>query len=182
MGCDIHGWVEVKRFATQPRSVWEGVADLGKILCRSYIMFGRLAHDGRRRKPGDRTLFNDRGLPPRDNAEKSMAAMTMEDYDNWEADAHHESYFLWSELVRERVRIAIGPQGVGDVEAERPIDYLRDGYNEYKDGGSHYKAEYNNNMSYGRVVRKWESAFGVTKSLAESYGEEQVRWVIWFDN
>lgn len=182
MGCDIHGWIEVNRFPTQHDSdgkwAWESAVNLDKVLCRSYTLFARLSHNGSRRNHGETTLFADRGIPPKEN----LADRTLEHYEDWEADAHHESHFTHAELTQTRVRVKAGN---GEAEGIRPIDYLREGLEEYnpKNPDALFTSEdTNNSMRYGRKKRRWESAFEVSEALAESNGHKQVRWVIWFDN
>ena len=179
MGCDIHGWIEVNRFPTRedPDSefAWESAVWLDKVLCRSYTMFGRLAHDGSRQKFGDIALFAGRGLPDRDN----LGRKTRENYEQkWEMDAHHQTHFTHAELTQSRIRVDVAN---GTSEEVVPIEYLREGledaYKEWQDDEG-----YNAHMAYGRKRRAWESAFNISEALAEANGHEQVRWVIWFDN
>lgn len=181
MGCDIHGWIEVNRFATNHdpygKWAWESVVNLTKVLDRNYRVFGRLSHDGTRQTEGDIALFADREMPQKD----SLGEDALKDYNRGKIDAHHESHFTHAELTQTRVRVNVGQSAQGI----KPINYLRDAiehYNPENPDADHVHKRTNNSMTYGRTKRKWESAFSISEALAESYGHEQVRWVIWFDN
>lgn len=182
MGCDIHGWIEVNRYpATHDpdgKWAWEAVVHLDKVLERTYIAFGRLAHDGSRQRDGDIAPFAGRGIPPLEN----LGDKTKENYKRWRVDAHHQSHFTHAELTQTRVRVGVGEK---DTESIVPIEYIREGLEEYNPDNpdaEFVRSDVNNAMRYGRVKRAWEAAFNVSESLAESNGHEQVRWVIWFDN
>lgn len=182
MGCDIHGWIEANRYATKhdpdEKWAWESIVDLRKTLERSYTLFGRLSHTGSRQQAGDTALFADRGIPEMEN----LGDKAQEDYEYWEADAHHESHFTHAELTQTRVRVNVGE---GATQGIKPIEYLRDGLEDYNADNPDARQvgeDLNNSMRYGRKKRRWECAFSISEALADTYGHEQVRWVIWFDN
>lgn len=181
MGCDIHGWIEVVRHAVyedDERFKWSSAVDLSKVLSRDYVTFGRLAHDGRRQQDGDRALFAGRGLPKREHLDDP----TLDDYEDLEADAHHESHFTHAELTQDRITIHV-PEG--ETRRVTPVEYIREGIEEYNPenpDAEHTREDKNNSMTYGHKKRAWEAAFGTSHALAQRCGHEQVRWVIWFDN
>lgn len=182
MGCDIHGWIEANRFPANHDPdgewAWESVTRLDKVLKRSYTLFGRISHTGSRQQAGDTALFANRGIPEL----KNLGKKTRADYEDWEADAHHETHFTHAELTQTRVRVKVGE---GESKGIRPIEYLREGledYNPENPDANQVSEDLNNSMRYGRKKRAWEAAFSISEALAEANGHEQVRWVIWYDN
>lgn len=182
MGCDIWGWIEVmdnpRLYDPGDRFAWRSVVDLNGILPRDYVMFGRLAHDGTRQQPGDTAIFAGRGLPDREN----MGEKTRESYyEEWESDAHHETHFTHAELTAENVRVEAGS---GEVFSKNPVEYVTEGLEELynPENIDTNGSKVNDRMKYGYKMRRWEGAVNTSAALAESFGREQVRWVIWFDN
>lgn len=175
MGCDIHGWIEAcvhPEYYDDPHTddfAWSSIMRLDRITPRNYRVFGRLAHDGSRQRADEVALFSGRGIP--DN----VADKTGDDYLDWKADAHHESWFLHSELFGNEVKISVEDEGTS-VEEYFPIEYVRDGVKETWCEGEEECA-----ICLADEAR-WEACFSSSKKYAEAFGPENVRWVIWFDN
>lgn len=88
MGCDIHGYIEVKKYDWYPG--WDVCLDIGSIVGRNYDMFALLF--GVRNRASYIPLAERRGLPA------DISEEAKKDYDEWESDAHSPSWITWGEI------------------------------------------------------------------------------------
>ena len=101
MGCDIHGFVEVREFPDFIPYYWDSVVNAGFILGRHYKLFSRLFGVRGNEKP---IAFN-RGLP-KDyslNEEESDLTLSQREYLTWKDDAHSESWISFRELIENKI-------------------------------------------------------------------------------
>jgi len=87
MGCDIHGWVEIKRYPES--NFWWRAMNVGVFATRNYGLFDTLF--GVRGNSGG--LFPDRGLPA--DCDESI----QEEYNDGEADWHSATHVYGNELM-----------------------------------------------------------------------------------
>jgi len=187
MGCDIHGWVEVKE-----KYGWASVICIDELIWRNYDMFGSLF--GVRNYAGFRPIAPNRGFP------EDASYITKRDYKGWGIDAHSATWITWKEIKeidweeeaeREDARIHVYKvREDGTLEYRHKFlwsseltheDYriLRE-KKELRKDNIVYKLE--------KIKRKdalsndWKALFELMEVLAKRYGDENVRLVVWFDN
>lgn len=85
MGCDIHGWIEIKR-----KERWYQSVDIRSFINRHYAFFG--AFFGVRNYMEFDPLFELRGAP------SDMHWKTQSDLDEYNGDAHSITHFYVDEL------------------------------------------------------------------------------------
>ena len=188
MGCDIHGWVEVKLLDT-----WYPVIDISLFVHRNYDMFGCLF--GVRNYCKFKPIAANRGIPD------DVSELVKKEIRSWDIDGHSHTWITYREIKN------INWDEEGDEIDERVHQYKR-----LKDGSLKYigKCLWSSRLDdpeiqkqlrekgecevdgiiyrYEKVKRKdalsrdWEFLFKCMEYLAECYGEENVRLVVWFDN
>jgi hypothetical protein len=181
MGTDIGGWVEVKQYTS-----WYGVIRVQDILDRHYDMFGCLF--GVRNYAGFVPVVEQRGMP--DDASHEVKD------DWWHTISKAHTWISWEEI-----------RGIDWDEPAEKLDqrvhyYQRDENGEWRfyqkaAGGypPHIKVDKEQAIEIDgilykveRMVRRdalvyqWEFLFKMMEMLAERYGAENVRLVVWFDN
>jgi hypothetical protein len=98
MGCDIHGYIEVRPHWSKD---WSSMTDLGVLLGRNYDMFSKFF--GVRQMTEFTPLFANRGVPEYSDRQKKhddwdSRCETQKEYERWDGDAHSASYFYANEL------------------------------------------------------------------------------------
>jgi tRNA-binding EMAP/Myf-like protein len=91
MGCDVHGFVEVRRPSGVDEHKWVAVLNIKHVIRRGYDSFGSLF--GVRNGSGFTPYAHARGLPG-DLSEAARAA-----YESREVDAHSMSYLTLEDVV-----------------------------------------------------------------------------------
>jgi hypothetical protein len=175
MGIDIHGWVEIK-----PKTQWQGVIKIDSILGRNYLMFG--------------CLFDEKCYF--ESVASSRAPTNTSDEVSYDNAFHHAGLeqcltyseikkINWSELsieMMEHVYVRDGFDKLHLIEGYElsNVDYTRlqkDSY--FEKGCLIFKLE--------KIQRKdclthdWLRLFEFMRILADEFGEENVRLVVWFD-
>ena len=107
MGCDIHGWVEIKEY--QWTNYWSTAISVSAIVGRNYDMFALLF--GVRNDAHFVPVAEDRGIP--DDATDIVKG----DFAHWGMDGHSPSYITWQEIQQ------IDWQAYGTQEADRIFCY-----------------------------------------------------------
>jgi len=90
MGCDIHGWVEIKPYNWN-KEYWNAVFDIDH-LERNYLMFARLFGV---RLAEIKAIAPNRGLPPNGTHDDWRKIDTT----YWEADGHSHSWISLEEII-----------------------------------------------------------------------------------
>ena len=192
MGCDIHGFIEVKTGDT-----WEAAEDIRDDVQRNYDMFGMLF--GVRNYVGFAPIAPQRGIPT------DAATKTQQEYQRWDEDAHSPSWLAYSEIAAlNRDEVSASPDeriheyrqnAAGEWEAHSKSAYssvlahaLGVDYNyrswpvgtEWNINGTLYRVEA---MRRGDIIpSEWEKLFSRMASHATTHGPDGVRMVVWFDN
>ncbi len=192
MGCDIHGWVEIKPMETL--NYWRSVLNVGALVVRNYDIFGSLF--GVRNHVGFEPIAADRGLP------EKVSELCQKESDRWGVDGHSHTWIsaieLWgidwneeSTKVDDRIHVyKLTPEG----ERETPDEFTKflwgselDDYQE--ELAKHGQVQIDNMLYiYEKVCRRdaigkdWKLLLDFIKKLAEAYGSDNVRMVVWFDN
>lgn len=106
MGCDIHGWVEARPFATSKISDdWYSYINAENVLGRNYDMFAKLFGvrlEVVEQRSGQKviSIASQRGLPEYGKYQKDSPHVTIDDYREWEGDAHSVSWISYKELQK----------------------------------------------------------------------------------
>lgn len=168
MGCDIHGWVEIKRGKS-----WQSVHEVPND--RSYDMFGILADV--RNYIDLKPIAHPRGLDVED-----LSFWAKMDYDKWSSDAHSASWLNWSDIEnydwdQKSIdgRVSIVNKETGEEKLKASLinpDLLKDD-EEFR----HIER-----IAKEIVPLKWQGLFKEMEFYATELGEENVRIVFWFDN
>ncbi len=190
MGTDIIGWVEFK----SAQGEWNHVIDIGLLIDRNYDAFGCLF--GVKNYAQFTPLAADRGLPDDLSPQVRHAAEETGEY------AFGHTWVTWAELsqldlrqtaakVDERIhRYRHGVDGKLIFEGKAVwsadlVGVLGAGTlapsegQQWEIGGHLYRAE---RMSRADAITDdWQVLFEMMGTLAEHYGNESVRLVVWFD-
>lgn len=106
MGCDIHGWVEMK----DGNWGWDAVVNIDSLINRGYDAFAYLF--GVRNYANFEALFEDRGIP------EGASWKLRQDYEHWGEDAHSASYATLTEILAH-----VQPDGESALPDERIHQY-----------------------------------------------------------
>jgi hypothetical protein len=95
LGCDIHGWVEVRPYKWD-EEYWSAVYDIDH-LDRNYVLFDRLFGV---RGPHDnvKPLAEQKGIPP-SGVHDEFNDWRAKDLAYWEADGHSHSWVSLQEII-----------------------------------------------------------------------------------
>lgn len=198
MGCDIHGYVEVdKKHYDEDDSWWKSAGDIFPFVGRAYDSFGCLF--GVRNYAQFDPVAADRGIP--DNAGRTVK----EEYESWGIDAHSASHLYYSEVQEidwletaenpdERYSIldenkeptgskfALGP-GSGWTEV------VQENREAIESGEPVPNEDCDMYIQRRELTRKeamsdaWDWLLNDHMALlADRFGSENVRLVVWFDN
>ena len=106
MGCDIHGYVEAQLFATNNISdEWYTIINAENVLGRNYDMFAKLFGvrlEVVEQRSGQQVIpiaYN-RGLPEYGTYQQNNPNDTINDFREWEGDAHSPSWIDYKELKK----------------------------------------------------------------------------------
>lgn len=198
MGCDIHGYVEVDiRHNEDDEQWWNPAGNLFPFVGRSYDSFGCLF--GVRNYSNLEPIAPDRGIP------SDASSTVTDDYESWGVDAHSASHVTheelqdvdWSEEAVEPdsrysvldenkeptgTKFALGP-GSGWTEI---VEENREAI----DAGEPVPGPDGETYLQRRTQTREEALSGswdwllneYMGTLADRFGGENVRMVVWFDN
>lgn len=187
MGCDIHGWIEVRQFEFDPK-YWTTAVNAGMLLDRNYDMFGCLF--GVRNYTNFKPIANNRGVP--DDVSKKVR----KEIDDWAGDGHSHSYITYEEMKR------INWEEEAEDYDGRIHEYNLDGRMVSKfEWCSSLTEEDLKTLAKEKVLKKdkwifklekerrkdarggrWDLIEKLMSVLADAFGDENVRLVVWFDN
>jgi hypothetical protein len=197
MGTDIHGWVEIKMPWSEH---WYEIIRVGLLLNRSYDIFGCLF--GVRNYANFAPIAAHRGIPV--DASEVVKQEAGNEYD------HSHSWITWAEIKQidweepaelpdSRIH-RYGRDEQGNLVLESKASWDRDfaaqvGYSiaegvsgtrtwpegqEWEINGKIYRSE---RMKRGDVLGSdWRTLFKMMEALAEQYGDDHVRLIVWFDS
>lgn len=200
MGCDIHGYVEVdKRHNRDGDPWWKAAGNLFPFVGRSYDSFGCLF--GVRNYSRFDPIAPKRGIP--DDAGRTVT----EDYESWGSDAHSASYITYSEIKAidrsETAKDRDGRYSILDENKEPTgtkfslVSGGASGWNEIVSENQDKidAGEPVPNKSGERYIQRRKQTRGEALSgawdwfltdycglLADRFGDDAVRVVVWFDN
>lgn len=209
MGCDIHGWVEIKPWPKTSPDHWQSVVSIRPgIVGRNYDMFGLLF--GVRNYVSQNAIAEGRGLPKYDkfqtkDKDDDDRPLTLKEREKWNGDGHSDTWISYSEIA------AIDWEKESEYEDERIHEYRikEDGSEEYVGKAAMYgflTQEELHMLSTKKVINKinngikfrfklektklkdclsgdWQVLFDIMKRLAEQQeNKDNVRLVVWFDN
>lgn len=192
MGCDIHGWVEIRTHN------WYAMVNIEGCTGRSYDTYGCLF--GVRNSANFEPVAKRRGLPD------DLSIKARRDYQSAESDHHSMSYLTYEEIQdidwSESAQDSDGRVAVVDEDGETQIKAgyiagVHDGLSEEQlaraqngdripltdtDGEARY-ATHKTLTRDEAVSGAWQWLLGDQMDLlADQYGAENVRLVVWFDN
>lgn len=199
MGCDIHGFVELDKrgHGDDERSWWVAAGNLFGFVGRSYDSFGCLF--GVRNYANFDPVAPDRGIP--EHASRTVE----EDYESWGVDAHSASFLTFEEML------AIDWQETAESPDERysildenqeptgtkfglgPASWWTEVVKDNKaaiEAGEPVAHPDGDNYIQRRTPTREEALSGAWDwllddymgLLADRFGAENVRMVVWFDN
>lgn len=197
MGCDIHGYVEVDKRHRQDDSWWKSAGSLFPFVGRSYDAFGCLF--GVRNYSQFDPVAADRGIPH--NASRTVT----KEYESWGVDAHSASYLTYEEIqdidwqenaVAPDARYSIldeNKEPTGTKFSLGPASGWSDIVEENKEAieaGEPVPGPDGENYIQRRRLTREEALSGAwdwllndyMDLLADRFGEDRVRMVVWFDN
>lgn len=198
MGCDIHGYVEVdKRHNRDDESWWKPAGNLFAFVGRSYDSFGCLF--GVRNYSRFDPVAPDRGIP------EDASREAREDYESWGVDAHSASYLTFEEILNidweetaespdsrysildenkepTGTKFALGPASGWTEIVEENKEAIEAGEAVPNEDGDKYIQR--------RLMTREDALSGAwdwllheyMALLADRFGDEGVRMVVWFDN
>lgn len=197
MGCDIHGHIEVDKSHNEDVTRWISAGTLFPFVGRSYDAFGCLF--GVRNYSNFNPVAPDRGIP------RPMSRSAKEDYESWKQDAHSQSFLNYTEIqdidwdetadevdARYSVldenkeptgtKFALGPASGWNEIVEENKEAIEAGEPVPNESGDQHIQK--------RKLTRGEALSGAWQwllhdymgMLADRFGEENVRVVVWFDN
>lgn len=197
MGCDIHGYVEVDKRHREDDCWWKPAGNLFAFVGRSYDSFGCL-FGVRNYSQFDPVAVN-RGIP--ENASRTVT----EEHESWGADAHSASYLTfeeiqeidWSEcalapdtrysiLDEDKeptgTKFALGPSNGWTDIVEENKEAIEAGEPVPDPDGSKY-IQRRKQTREEALSGSWDWLLHEYMGLlADRFGDERVRMVVWFDN
>lgn len=197
MGCDIHGHIEVDKSHAEDDTWWETAGTLFPFVGRSYDAFGCLF--GVRNYSNFHPVAKDRGIP------SDVGREAKEDHESWGIDAHSETYLTYEEIQEidwdktaeeadERYSVLDEnkePTGIkfSLSPASGWVDVV-DENREAIEAGEPVPNEAGDKYIQRRKLKRREALsgswewllFDYMELLADRFGEESVRVVVWFDN
>ncbi|MEL6270459.1 MAG: hypothetical protein AAFV33_06405 [Chloroflexota bacterium] len=185
MGTDIHGWVEVLLYPTDPWQ-WRGVIRIDDIMWRQYDGFANLF--GLNNFAGFRPIVGKRGLP--DDVSEQVIL------DEWVDMSHSHTWITHSEILAidweeadepdQRVtRYRRNPEngkwildGKSLLPNPPPVDVTREGKTQVGD----ILYEVRRMKRIETRTSQWERLFSMMGLLAELFTDDGVRLVVYFDS
>jgi hypothetical protein len=180
MGVDIYGWIEIQEY-----SAWHAVVDIGILGHRNYTIFGALFGIRCDLFPA---IAADRGIPPdaSPTIQQSLGESTGED------GKHGQTWVLWNEII------AADPHELGHglflydrypdpVTGQNREGVLRIPYDAqlidrcWKEGDHSYWTVQPNRGEIMNDDPHWQTIFNISAALADRFGIDKVRWVVWFE-
>ena len=183
MGCDIHGYLELRR-SSREDAYWWTVCSIPDD--RTYDLFGILA--GVRNYVHAIPISKPKGLP----VKPSFTAK--EDIERWDADGHSHSWLTWNEIKEydwdqesQDGRISTIDLATGKEVSKASYTGLQDlSEEEVRERG--FELKFLTRTTKELVPFMWRGFFEFMRHIAEGdgeakgYGGENVRIVFWFDN
>jgi hypothetical protein len=178
MGVDIYGWIEIQEY-----SAWHAVVDIGILGHRNYTIFGALFGVRCDLFPA---IAADRGIPP--EASFSVSQSLRESADGM----HGQTWVLWSEIIAASAE----ELGNGLLLHDRPLDSAAGNYQErivtipydaqlvgqcWQEAGHRYWAVQPKRGEIMNDDPAWKTIFKISAALADCFGSDKVRWVVWFE-
>lgn len=169
MGCDIHGYLEVK--------------ESGKWRCekevpdgRSYDWFGILA--GVRNYVNAIPISEPRGIP------NSLSKKVMEEIDDWQFDGHSHSWLTSKDFENYDWKQTFIDGRISTIEKATGKELSKAVYTNPKFLD---KERFELKSGLKRVAEEliphfWVKFIAEMKELSKTYGDENVRIIFWFDN
>lgn len=172
MGCDIHGFLEI--VSESWVDCVHGIPDN-----RTYDMFGLLA--GVRNYTDCKPISNPRGLP------EKVSWQVKDSLEKWGSDAHSRSWLSVKDFKEHDWELESLDGRVSTIDKNTGKELSKASYTFLQD---HPDEAEKQNVELKHLTRKakdlipfaWVCFIDYMKSLAENYGDENVRIVFWFDN
>jgi len=155
MGCDIHGWVEIKKDYSD---WWDGVIQIDWLVERNYTMFACLANV--RNYDNVKPISEPKGIP------EDVSDEANEDIEGWGVNGHSHSWLAWKEIKEY-------DWNNNKYYEHRVVEFTKDGIKEVEPKWKPMKEA---------ISSDWKLLFDLMERLAKDYGDENVRLVFWFDN
>ncbi len=184
MGCDIHGWVEIKNYG-----FWNSILKIDLLINRNYDMFGSLF--GVRNYANFRPVAKSRGIPD------DISWETKADIERWGYDGHSHSFITYKEIKDidwEEYSIDFGNRVF--VYSIKKGDFIENWLLSTELTDEDMDTLYENKVLVKEdkiymlrklkrkhaLTRDWKLLFDIMDLLAKEVGEDNVRLVVWFDN
>lgn len=200
MGMDIEGWIEYAQKSNRGGMYWSGAFKLGSIPNRVYDMFGSLF--GVSNYAHFKPIAPDRGLPTDASGsvkyEWSHWKTNKVDLDDEYQEMFHPTWISWQEMknidweeeaeeIDERSFFVYKRGTDGELINESCVDNGKVPYEIQKMLRTHGICEQGEWVYKGRKVKRkepvsmeWRLLFDIMSRIADQYGEENVRLVVWF--
>lgn len=94
MGCDIHGFVEVKPFPDSDPTYWKGVIKIDEPIDRNYKMFSYLFGVRKKDDNSPKGIAEKRGLPI-----EGYSTEVLSESGRWGTDGHSHTWIVFEELT-----------------------------------------------------------------------------------
>lgn len=203
MGCDVHGWIEIRPYKTVDPKFWTSVIKIDNIVGRNYDMFGLLF--GVRNYCNFKPIAEGRGMPKyaehqkKDDEEDNRSYAQIES-DDLDVDGHSHTWISQSEIEKinweaksesedERIHLYLLKNGemkewgkasmFGELTDEEQKKLSKN--KELRKGNKIFRLE--KSLYKDAISGDWQVVFDLMKRLAKQHGSgDEVRLVVWFDN
>jgi hypothetical protein len=180
MGVEIDGWIEIKEYDS-----WHAAVDIGILGHRNYTIFGALFGVRCDLFPA---IAPDRGIPADASAtiNQSLSESIGED------GKHGHTWVLWSEIIAADLQeLGNGlflydrhPNPVTGQNQERVLTIAYDAQLVDRCWQEEDHCYWTVQPKRGEVMNDdpdWQTIFKISAALADRFGADQVRWVVWFE-
>ena len=168
MGCDIHGWLEIRR-----GEAWGSVHKVPND--RTYDLFGILADV--RNYVGLKPIAHPRGL-----VTEELSFWAKDDYGKWGPNAHSASWLNWSDIEKYDWDQKSIDGRVSIVKKETGEERMKASYINPDSLSDDEEITHLERTAKDLVPLKWKGLFKEMAFFAQELGQENVRIVFWFDN
>jgi len=168
MGCDIHGYLEVKI-----KERWNSIKEIPKD--RAYDMFGILADV--RNYVNAKPISGPKGVP------EDASDFVAQEIVDWDIDGHSHSWLTWEEISKYDWEQKSLDERVSTIEKATGKELSKASYTYLQDKPDpRFELKHLERIMKELVPQSWKDFFDDMKDFAERFGAENVRIVFWFDN
>jgi hypothetical protein len=172
LGCDIHGWLEVRG-----KRSWKAIKTIPTN--RDYDMFGILANT--RNYVNAVPISDPRGLP------EDVSIKVKKESNDWGAGGHSHSWLSYEDIKNYDWTQVFHDGRISEVDIKTGKEISKSTYTSLQDHPEEaekhgVKLEYRTRIAKDLIKQCWNDCFAEMAKLSETYGTRNVRIVFWFDN